>query len=166
MASDSSEDDSASDSDYAVQTAQDKLKRKIFRRKLLICVCVFSLIFVIAAGITVGILLGATNLLQSKNSAASSPSSGMDNSLNNSKILHYIDTSYDPCEDFYNYSCGQWNSSHLNSSWEELGAFDDLQLDTYNKLAGYLSQNVSSSDTDAIKKAKYIYSACTDVDYI
>ena len=48
----------------------------------------------------------------------------------------------------------------------EWGTSYDLSLDNYNKLAGYLSRYVSSHDPDSIKKAKYIYSACTDTDYI
>ena len=92
-----------------------------------------------------------------KNKSDSSTTSG----LENSKVLDYIDTSYDPCEDFYNYSCGRWHSTLPYA-----GTFEELELDNYNKLAGYLSQGVKNDDPDAIKKAKYIYSACTDTDYI
>ena len=198
------------DSDYTVQRAQDKLERKIFLRKLLICICVFSLIFVIAAAIAVGVLYGATDLFKNKNqqnaeikhsspsnahvstsftisstpstssiptptpsptgmassiptptpSPTASPPSGM----NNSKVLDYIDTSFDPCEDFYNYSCGLWRSTRPYAA--EWGTFLQLELDNYNKLAGYLSQYVRSHDPEAVKKAKYIYSACTDTYYI
>ena len=200
------------DSDYTVQRAQDKLERKIFLRKMLICICVFSLIIVIAASIAVGVLYGATDLFKNKNqqnaeikhsspssahvstsftisstpSASSIPtptpsSTGMASSIivptptpsptasppsgmNNSKVLDYIDTSIDPCEDFYNYSCGLWRSTRPYAA--EWGAFLQLELDNYNKLAGYLSQYVRSHDPEAVKKAKYIYSACTDTYYI
>ena len=151
-AADSPEDDS----DYTVQRAQDKLDRKIFKRKLLICICVFSFIVVIAAAITVGILYFATDLFKNKSDSTTS-------GLENSKVLDYIDTSYDPCEDFYNYSCGRWHSTRPYAEW---GTFEELALDNYNKLAGYLSQDVKNDDPDAIKKAKYIYSACTDTYYI
>ena len=171
------------DSDYTVQTAQNKLERKIFWRKLLICICVFSCIVVIVAAVTVVVVYFATDS-KNKNdhssshsipSSSSMPSSSLipsptpsptpspSNGTENSKILDYIDTSYDPCEDFYNYSCGGW---HSNQSYTEWGTFDELAIDNYNKLAGYLSQYVSSDDPTAIKKAKYIYSACTDTDYI
>ena len=235
-ASESPEDD---ESDYAVQSAQDRLKRRIFRRKLLICFCVSLLAFLVVAGIVVGVLLGlltadngkptagnvistpntttpsngattstagnviptpntttpsnsattstASNVIPTPNtttlfigtttstagaitptptpSATPSPTpSPLPPNIANSKVLDYIDTNYDPCEDFYNYSCGNWRSTHPDAS--EWGTFDELALDNYNKLAGYLSQRPNSGDPDAIKKAKYIYSACTDTDYI
>ena len=194
-ASESLEDD---ESDYAVQPAQDRRKRKIFQRKLLMCFCASLLTFFMVAGIVVGILLGATDLLTADNgkatagnviptpnttthgtttstagaiaptptpSATPSPTpSPLPPNIANSKVLDYIDTNYDPCEDFYNYSCGNWHSTHPNAS--EWGTFNELALDNYNKLAGYLSQRPNSGDPDAIKKAKYIYSACTDTDYI
>ena len=30
----------------------------------------------------------------------------------NSNILNYIDDSFDPCDDFYSYSCGKWLSAN------------------------------------------------------
>ena len=82
----------------------------------------------------------------------------------NSQIFNYIDTSYDPCENFYEYSCGQWHDNYpIVSEW---GTFHDLALDNYNRIGEYLSQYVSYRDPDAIKKAKYIYSACKDSVYI
>ena len=285
----SPEDD---ESDYAVQSAQDRLKRRIFQRKLMICVCVCLLAFLIVAGIVVGVLLGATdndkstagnatpNTTTPSNGATTStagnviptpstttPSNGATTStasnviptpdtttpsndattstagnviptpdtttpsnnattstagnviptpdtttpsnnattstagnviptpdtttlligtttsnagaitpapsptpsppppnIANSKVLDYINTYYDPCEDFYKYSCGNWRSTRPEAS--EWGTFNELALDNYNKLAGYLSQHPNSGDPHAIKKVKYIYSACTDTDYI
>lgn len=82
----------------------------------------------------------------------------------NSQILNYIDTSYDPCENFYEYSCGHWHDNYPNAS--RSGTFHDLALDNYNKIGEYLSQYASFWDPDAILKAKYIYSACKDSAYI
>ena len=133
--------------DYTAQTAaQHKLNRKMFLRKLLICICVFSCVVVIA---TANALCGAIDLFKSDHSSPTvSPSS----------------TSCDPCEDFYEYSCGRWRSTPPDAAmW---GTFKQLELDNYHKLVGYLSQHVSTNDPDAIKNAKYIYSACIDTDYI
>lgn len=83
----------------------------------------------------------------------------------NSQILNYIDTSYDPCENFYEYSCGQWYDHFPDAS--EWGTSQDLALDNYNRIGKYLSHYVDDyRDPDAIKKAKYIYSACINSDYI
>ena len=151
------------DSDYTIQTAQDKLQRKLFRRKILICICVFSVIFVIAAAVAVGALYFATDLFKSK-SGDSSPTVEDPYGIKYSKLFEYMNTSYDPCEDFYEFSCGSWNSSRPDAA--EWGTFEELALDNYNRLAGYLSQDVNGPDPEAVKKAKYIYSACIDTDYI
>ena len=174
------------ESDYAVQSAQDRLKRRVFQRKLMICVCVcFAFLLSLIAGIATGVVLGratyrlntdcngkstACNVIPTTSTAGDitptpSPTpSPLPPNIANSKVLDYIDTYYDPCEDFYKYSCGNWHSTRPEAS--EWGTFYELALDNYNKLAGYLSRRPNSGDPDAIKKAKYIYSACTDTDYI
>ena len=209
MLSDSAEDDT----DYSVQIAQERLKRKKIRRALCICTAVLVLILV-AAGAIAGFVAGTTSNHDSKakpgsninpfptstasiSVATTSPSRTSTDSIAttstsasksiaklhsssttsrptpsptpsyttaNSKVLDYIDTSYDPCENFYEYSCGQWSSTRPDAA--EWGTFHELALDNYNKLAGYLSGYERSYDPTAIKKAKRIYSACTDTDYI
>ena len=183
MFTDSAEDDSA----YAVQAIQDRLKRKKFRKTLFICATVFVLVL-ITAGIVAGVVIGVIEASQhnkakpgnnvsptsstitgtSSTTRASestrTPTTSPSGTLANSKVLDYIDTFYDPCENFYEYSCGNWRNSHPDAS--EWGSFHDLALDNYNKLAEHLSQYARSSDPDAVKKAKYFYSACTDTDYI
>ena len=82
----------------------------------------------------------------------------------NSHVLSYINTRYDPCEDFYRYSCGHWYNPYPSAShW---GTASELALSNYHKIAEYLSSYPSTRDTNAVKKAKYIYSACTNTDYI
>ena len=155
MLSDSAEDDS----DYSVQGAQERLKRKKFRRGLCICTTVLALIFVFAGAAVVGFVVVST---RHHHTESTSPTPSY--STANSTVLDYIDTSYDPCENFYEYSCGQWSSNRPGAA--EWGTFYELALDNYNKLAGYLSRYESRYDPTAIKKAKRIYSACTDTDYI
>jgi len=143
---------SASRENFTVQVAQDRLKRNKSRR-VFGCILIFVFVFLIIAGIATGVIV---HLVNKKDDA--------DPGLANSKLFDYMDTRYDPCENFYEYSCGRWRNDHPNKPvW---GTSRDLQLDNFNKLAGYLSQNPSSSDPNAIKKAKYIYSACTDTDHI
>ena len=80
----------------------------------------------------------------------------------NSHIFNYIDTFYDPCDNFYEYSCGRWHNSHpLASEW---GTSQDLALDNYFSIARYLSRYTSSHEPVAIRKAKYMYSSCIDSD--
>ena len=81
----------------------------------------------------------------------------------NSDILNYMDTAYDPCEDFYQYSCGHWYTQPGYRNW---GTINELALSNFQKIAGYLGYPTSLHDPSALKKAKYIYSACTNTDYI
>ena len=157
MLSDSAEDDT----DHSVQAAQERLKRKKFRRALCTCVTVLVLVLVFAGAAIVGFVVVNTRSGHEETSTASPTPSY---TTANSKVLDYIDTSYDPCENFYEYSCGRWSSTRPDAA--EWGTFYELALDNYNKLAGYLSGYEKSYDPTAIKKAKRIYSACTDTDYI
>ena len=178
----------SAESDYSVQTAEERLKRKKkFRKTLCVCVAVIVLVFVVAAGGVVGFVLGTTSKHHSETKTGSSTSTDSTATTSsaststpststasptphtsyttaNSKVLDYIDTSYDPCDNFYEYSCGRWHSARPDAA--QWGTFYELALDNYNKLAGYLSRYEISRDPTAIKKAKRFYSACTDTDYI
>ena len=84
----------------------------------------------------------------------------------NSNILEYIDTTYDPCDDFFNYSCGGWLSANPLNGRNQIDIADELNTDKNKYISDYLTKPVQSSDPDAIKKAKYIFSACTNVAFI
>ena len=93
-----------------------------------------------------------------------SPTAVLPIDTGNSQIFDYIDAFHNPCDNFYEYSCGLWHNSHpLASEW---GTLQDLALDNYNSIARYLSQYASYHDPTAIRKAKYMYSSCIDSDYI
>ena len=84
----------------------------------------------------------------------------------NSNILKYIDSSYNPCDDFYHYSCGNWLSANPLNGRSVVNMFSEVAIDNYKHISEYLTKPVQSSDPDAIKKSKYIYAACNDVNYI
>ena len=84
----------------------------------------------------------------------------------NSKVLAYIDTRFDPCEDFFNYSCGKWLSANPLGDHDELDMFYEVTIKNLNNVERYLSRSVSGRDSEAIKKSKYMFSACTDTTYI
>jgi len=70
------------------------------------------------------------------------------------------------CDNFYQYSCGNWLSSHGLEGRDSWGTVYQLVIDNYHHLRSYMSQPPYDSDLDAVKKTKYGYAACTDVDYI
>ena len=84
----------------------------------------------------------------------------------NSNILNYIDNSFDPCDDFFSYSCGNWLSANPLNGRRMWGTLNELAVDNYKHISEYLTRPVQNSDPDAIKKSKYIYLACTDVQFI
>ena len=83
-----------------------------------------------------------------------------------SKVLDYIDNSVNPCDNFFQFSCGKWLSANPLNGRVEWGTTDELERDNLNHLRSYLNHTPQIYDPDAIKKSKYIYSACMDNEYI
>ncbi|XP_041377327.1 neprilysin-1-like [Gigantopelta aegis] len=77
-------------------------------------------------------------------------------------LLHAIDRSVDPCEDFYQYSCGGWMRTHtIPEDKSELNRFGALRDDVQLKLKVLLDEKVSNTnDIDAIRKLKYMFHSC------
>ena len=149
--------DDNDDTDDAIQLTKHVGKRRLF----------FFAAFCVAVIMILLILIGVSLALYSvfkKNNTKNSDCIAPD--VCNSKLLDYIDDRFDPCTDFYNYSCGNWLSANPLNDRSIRGTFYSLSLDNYDHLMGYLSQPVRESDPTAIKKTKYMYSACKNVDFI
>jgi len=82
------------------------------------------------------------------------------------KILAYIDHSAKPCDDFFQFSCGNWLVNNSLDGRNEWGTFYALAYDNWDHLNHYLDQPVSDSDSEAIKKSKYMFSACKNSSYV
>lgn len=81
-----------------------------------------------------------------------------------STVLRSMDLSVDPCQDFYNYSCGGWeNVNVIPSGHGNWGVFNEL--DQRNNIAiRKLLQGNEDSDVKAIQLARQLYKSCLDTD--
>ena len=153
-----SDEDEDDDLDFLVFGAGRRRRRK----RICVCiVCVVILAVLLALGTAAGYFAYDHFHNNKRGNSCSSP-------VCNSKILDYIDSNVDPCDDFYKYSCGKWLSAKANvlDGRDAWGRSYKLATDNYRYLDKYLSERISQNDPDAIRKSKYIYSACKNTTFI
>ena len=82
------------------------------------------------------------------------------------RLTSYMNTSVDPCEDMYRYSCGGWeDETTLPDGVGRWGTFEQLAQKNYQYLIKAMSNGVKSS-SEAVNKAKQIFAACTNTEQI
>ncbi|VIO93997.1 Uncharacterized protein BM_BM7805 [Brugia malayi] len=79
-----------------------------------------------------------------------------------SVILTSMNAKMDPCEDFYEYACGNWIKDHpIPDDAPSVSNFENLGQDLEFALKGLLEQkNIESLDGDAVRKARAFYHLC------
>ena len=153
----------ANDNDVDDAPSQLTKASGISRKTCIIIFVITSIVVVLLVLIGVGIALHFT---LKKDTKSTTNADCITPDVCNSKLLDYINDTVDPCDDFYLFSCGNWLAANPLEDRDVVGTFYSLSLDNYDHLMGYLSQPVRDGDPAAIKKTKYIYSACKDVDFI
>ncbi|XP_061376960.1 endothelin-converting enzyme 2-like [Danaus plexippus] len=75
-----------------------------------------------------------------------------------------MDKSVDPCNDFYQYVCGNWPKEHPRpDAYSSYDWFNDKQRKVFATIRDFLAKNVTN-EPKPVKQAKDIYSACIDTE--
>ncbi|XP_061733999.1 neprilysin-like isoform X1 [Nerophis ophidion] len=78
------------------------------------------------------------------------------------RLLQNMDTSTDPCDNFYQYACGGWLKKNLiPDTSSRYGTFDVLREELQVILKGVLEKTVEG-EAEALAKAKTLYKSCVN----
>lgn len=98
--------------------------------------------------------------------ANTSPMQRQEDGLRTAKskeILNHMNLSANPCEDFYEYACGNWNKYHTPTGKSEEETQDTLLEKKINKdLHHLLDENATIEDSTAARKVKVFYKSCLE----
>ncbi|CAD6215640.1 GSCOCG00000452001-RA-CDS [Cotesia congregata] len=80
-------------------------------------------------------------------------------------FLESMNKSADPCEDFYEYVCGQWKNEDLIPPWESTwSVFHKYQLLVAERIKGILETKPEANDILPVRQAKKWYRSCMDIE--
>ncbi|KAL5276353.1 Nep5 family protein [Megaselia abdita] len=80
-----------------------------------------------------------------------------------SNLLLSMDETVDPCEDFYQFTCGNWGEEHPRpDSVTSYDWFSEKQAKILRHVRSFLQMNNSEGDPKAVVKTRTMYKACMD----
>lgn len=82
-------------------------------------------------------------------------------------LLRSVDADIDPCDDFYDYACGQWSKYNtIQEDESRTDTFTIMRNELTDKLRIILETPASDNDCNATTKAKILYASCIDEEEI
>ncbi|GAB6022947.1 Neprilysin-4 [Chamberlinius hualienensis] len=78
-----------------------------------------------------------------------------------SSLMKNMDASVDPCEDFYEYACGNWAKNNpLPDDKSSYDSFNKLRDELQEHIRDLLSASIGTEDCNSTKSAKTLYQSC------
>lgn len=140
--------------------------RKVCLCCLLQAVLVLLLIVFFSAAVSLGVLYGISTMSSSSNSSSSDVCTTPACVSLAHTINYNLDPSIEPCQDFYNYTCGGWVDKSVIPSGNGLwGVFEELDERNKNQLMKLLEGN-EEGEIEAIQRTRRLYQSCMDLDQI
>lgn len=131
------------------------------RRGLIVLTVLLSLLLI---GALIAVIVLAVNNSQNSSSSSSTECTTTTCYTLSEQILNSIDDSVDPCEDFFQYSCGGFIKEYSyeladNSQWSNFDILSDSEMNTF--LDAILNDvNQTLINHTAIQKAATFYQSC------
>ena len=78
-----------------------------------------------------------------------------------SKMLEQMDMSIEPCDDFYNFACGNFvKETNIPDEKVSVNTFSVIGDKLQEQLRNLVSDPVNENEAEPFKLAKYVYRAC------
>lgn len=79
------------------------------------------------------------------------------------RLKHDMDLSVDPCEDFYQYSCGGYIKNHkLPDDKSRYGVFDESEEKVNQRLSDLLARDSPPEEIQPLQFVRHLFQSCND----